>query len=76
MCRAVACRRCGRTIWSGCGLHVDQVMRGVPADRRCTPTRTRGARWSGAAAATLSRGPLAASAGAAGPGAEDPSRRG
>ena len=35
MCRAVTCRKCGRTTWAGCGQHVDQVRRGVPASRRC-----------------------------------------
>ena len=35
MCRATTCRTCGRTTWAGCGQHVDQVMRGVPADQRC-----------------------------------------
>lgn len=35
MCRAVRCRTCGRTTWAGCGLHVDAVMRRVPADQRC-----------------------------------------
>lgn len=35
MCRPVACRRCGKTTWAGCGQHVDQVMRGVPRDERC-----------------------------------------
>jgi hypothetical protein len=35
MCRAVACRTCGKTTWAGCGQHVDQVMRGVPAAQRC-----------------------------------------
>jgi hypothetical protein len=35
MCRSVTCRRCGKTSWTGCGQHVDQVMRGVPADQRC-----------------------------------------
>lgn len=34
MCRAVACRTCGKTTWAGCGQHIDSVMRGVrPADR-------------------------------------------
>lgn len=36
MCRAVTCRTCGKTTWAGCGQHVDQVMRGVPAAQRCT----------------------------------------
>lgn len=35
MCRATTCRTCGKTSWAGCGRHVDQVMRGVPAAQRC-----------------------------------------
>ena len=35
MCYAVTCRTCGKTTWSGCGQHVDQVMRVVPAAQRC-----------------------------------------
>ena len=35
MCRAVRCKRCGKTTWAGCGQHVDQVMRGVPTADRC-----------------------------------------
>ncbi len=35
MCQAVTCRTCGKTTWSGCGQHVDQVMQGVPASDRC-----------------------------------------
>lgn len=35
MCRAVACKTCGRTTWAGCGQHVDDVMRAVPPSRRC-----------------------------------------
>lgn len=35
MCYAVTCRTCGKTTWSGCGQHVDQVMGGVPAAQRC-----------------------------------------
>ena len=30
MCRAVECSACGKTTWSGCGQHVEQVMRDVP----------------------------------------------
>lgn len=36
MCSPVTCPDCGKTTWSGCGQHVDQVMRHVPADQRCT----------------------------------------
>lgn len=35
MCRAVTCKTCGKTTWAGCGKHIDQVMRGVPAANRC-----------------------------------------
>jgi hypothetical protein len=35
MCRAVTCRKCGKTTWAGCGQHVEQVMGGVPASQRC-----------------------------------------
>ncbi|MEW1955382.1 hypothetical protein [Terrabacter sp. NPDC080008] len=35
MCRPVTCRTCGKTTWAGCGQHVDQVMRNVPAAQRC-----------------------------------------
>lgn len=35
MCRAVNCRKCGKTTWAGCGQHVDQVMAGVPRTDRC-----------------------------------------
>ena len=35
MCRAVRCRKCGKTTWAGCGQHVSQVMAGVPSADRC-----------------------------------------
>ncbi|EIC07156.1 hypothetical protein JOE53_001686 [Microbacterium laevaniformans] len=35
MCSAVTCRTCGKTTWAGCGQHVDQVMKNVPASQRC-----------------------------------------
>lgn len=35
MCRAVSCRVCGKTTWAGCGQHVDQVKRQVPAGQWC-----------------------------------------
>lgn len=36
MCSPVRCRECGKLTWSGCGRHVDAVMAGVPADKRCS----------------------------------------
>lgn len=35
MCRPITCKKCGKTTWAGCGQHVDQVMAGVPASKRC-----------------------------------------
>ncbi|HQR26023.1 MAG TPA: hypothetical protein PLP61_03190 [Nocardioides sp.] len=35
MCRAVRCRKCGKTTWAGCGNHVNQVMSRVPKADRC-----------------------------------------
>ncbi len=35
VCRAVTCKKCGKTTWAGCGQHVDSVMRGVPRADRC-----------------------------------------
>ena len=35
MCRSVACKKCGKTTWAGCGQHVDQVMRRVPKAHQC-----------------------------------------
>jgi len=35
MCRAVTCRKCGKTTWAGCGQHVGQVLAGVPVAQRC-----------------------------------------
>ena len=35
MCRPVVCKSCGKTTWAGCGMHVDQVLAGVPASERC-----------------------------------------
>ena len=35
MCRAVTCRKCGKTTWAGCGQHVNQALAGVPASQRC-----------------------------------------
>ena len=35
MCRAVTCKKCGKTTWAGCGQHVSQVLAGVPQAQRC-----------------------------------------
>lgn len=35
MCRQVTCRTCGKATYAGCGMHVEQVLAGVPQSRRC-----------------------------------------
>lgn len=40
MCQSVTCRVCGKTTWAGCGQHIAQVKRGVPASRWCGGTHT------------------------------------
>lgn len=36
MCQRTTCRKCGKAGYRGCGQHVEQVLAGVPAARRCT----------------------------------------
>lgn len=40
MCRAVKCSVCGKTTWAGCGQHVDDVRRAVPAFDWCRGQHT------------------------------------
>lgn len=35
MCRRVQCSTCGRSTFAGCGMHVEQVLGGVPKTDRC-----------------------------------------
>lgn len=35
MCRAVPCEVCGKTTWEGCGDHVEDVKKDVPAGQWC-----------------------------------------
>lgn len=35
MCSPANCKTCGKTTWRGCGQHVDQVKRSVPAGQWC-----------------------------------------
>ena len=36
MCSPARCARCGKTTWSGCGMHVDAVMSRVAPAQQCT----------------------------------------
>ena len=44
MCRRVECSRCKRPTHTGCGAHVEQVLKSVPpADRcRCREKKSKG----------------------------------
>jgi hypothetical protein len=35
MCSPVRCTICGKTTWSGCGQHVDEVRATVPPEDWC-----------------------------------------
>lgn len=35
MCSPATCRVCKKTTWSGCGQHINQVRRSVPANNWC-----------------------------------------
>jgi hypothetical protein len=35
MCQRVTCRDCGKPTYRGCGMHVEQVLAGVPKSQRC-----------------------------------------
>ncbi|SDU63161.1 hypothetical protein FHX69_7093 [Prauserella muralis] len=35
MCQRAVCSTCGKATYTGCGRHVEQVLAGVPASRRC-----------------------------------------
>jgi hypothetical protein len=49
MCSKATCRVCGKSTWSGCGQHVEQVLGHVPQDQRCVCTDADRAAARGAA---------------------------
>lgn len=36
MCRPATCRTCHKATYKGCGQHVEQVLKSVPKNQRCT----------------------------------------
>ena len=40
MCHAVTCNVCGKTTWSGCGQHINQVKAQVPKGQWCDGKHT------------------------------------
>lgn len=47
MCSPITCRACGKTGWTGCGAHVEQVLRGLPQEKRCVCNPGRPSEGSG-----------------------------
>ncbi|MDI2098307.1 hypothetical protein [Ruicaihuangia caeni] len=41
MCRATKCNTCGKTTWTGCGEHIQDVKRQVPASQWCNGQHSR-----------------------------------
>ncbi|MBK7367228.1 MAG: hypothetical protein IPJ04_04750 [Candidatus Eisenbacteria bacterium] len=35
MCSRVTCPKCKRPTWTGCGMHIEEALAGVPVDQRC-----------------------------------------
>lgn len=36
MCQKISCPHCGKPTWTGCGKHIEEALKGVPSDQRCT----------------------------------------
>ena len=35
MCRRITCSKCQKPSFAGCGMHVEEVLDGVPQEQRC-----------------------------------------
>ena len=40
MCQKVACSKCGKATWKGCGQHIDSALAGTSEADRCMGWRT------------------------------------
>ncbi|KAF9208790.1 hypothetical protein BGZ49_007540 [Haplosporangium sp. Z 27] len=36
MCQRTVCRDCGKFTWTGCGLHITEVLAGLPLEQICS----------------------------------------
>ncbi|MBN9187807.1 hypothetical protein [Microbacterium sp.] len=52
MCYPVTCTVCGKTTWSGCGQHVADVRRRVPANQWCNGSHSDAEKAAAKAAAS------------------------
>lgn len=35
MCMKIECAKCDKPTWKGCGKHIEQALKDVPAEERC-----------------------------------------
>lgn len=50
MCSRATCRTCGKATYRGCGMHIEQVLAGVPRSQRCDCDKSKqpsGGGWFG-----------------------------
>jgi hypothetical protein len=56
MCSPATCRTCGKATYTGCGQHVEQVLRNVAKNDRCAcPPSQRSASGTGLLSRLFSR---------------------
>ncbi|MBK8259214.1 MAG: hypothetical protein IPK82_41975 [Polyangiaceae bacterium] len=55
MCRRITCPQCGKPSFSGCGAHVEQVLRDVPVNERCRCAEEHSRQTSGQADAAVKK---------------------
>lgn len=53
MCQRVTCKSCGKATYRGCGMHVEQVLSGVPKSQRCECGQNKGGNSGGLMARLL-----------------------
>lgn len=39
MCQKVTCDKCGKPTWQGCGQHIEEALKDVKPEDRCTCPR-------------------------------------
>lgn len=55
MCHEIACATCSKPTWEGCGEHIEDALKRVPLNERCTclrpnPSDAQGQKPNGATA--------------------------
>ena len=41
MCHRVTCKECNKPDWTGCGMHIEEALVGVPPEQRCKCDKVR-----------------------------------